>query len=86
MQIAAFYAFAYPPPPGFGDAQLSPPAARFDAALGEYVLDWAALRDSADPCGEALEFARSAFRYACELCEWEPVLESSARGVPPPVS
>jgi Family of unknown function (DUF5996) len=83
---AAFYAFTHPAPPAFADAQLSPPAARFDSALGEYVLDWAALRESADPHGDAIAFARSAFRHACEVCAWEPALESSARGVPPPVN
>jgi len=83
---AAFYAFAHPAPPGFADGRLSPPAARFDSALGEYVLDWARLREGADPRDDALEFARSAFRYACELCEWEPALEASARSVPPPVN
>jgi hypothetical protein len=83
---AAFYAYAHPAPAGFGEEQLSPPAARFDAALGEYVLDWARLRESADPHSEGLEFAHSAFRHACEVCEWDPALESSTRGFPPPVS
>jgi Family of unknown function (DUF5996) len=83
---AAFYAYAHPGAPGFADATLSPPAARFDPALGEYLLDWADLRDSADARGDALQFARSAFRHACDVCGWEPALESSARGEPPPVN
>ena len=29
-----------PPPEGFADGTLSPAAARWDAALGEYILDW----------------------------------------------
>ena len=37
---AAFYAYAHPAPEGFAAATLSPAAARWDAALGEYVLDW----------------------------------------------
>ena len=37
---AAFYAYAHPAPEGFAEATLSPAAARWDAALGEYVLDW----------------------------------------------
>jgi len=41
---AAFYAYAHPAPAGFAEAALSPAAARWDAALGEYVLDWAASR------------------------------------------
>src|SRR5918911_3950085 len=35
---AAFYAYAHPAPPGFDRATL--PAARWDGALGGYVLDW----------------------------------------------
>jgi hypothetical protein len=83
---AAIYAFAHPAPAGFGDTRVAPPAARFDSELGEYVLDWAALRESADPRGDALAFARSTFQHACEVCQWEPALQSSARGEPPPVS
>ena len=37
---AAFYAYAYPAPPGFAGAALSPAAARWDQTLGEYILDW----------------------------------------------
>src|SRR5438093_6803353 len=36
---AAFYAYAHPAPEGFAGAALSPPAARWDGELGEYVLD-----------------------------------------------
>ena len=61
---AAFYAYAHPAPPGFDRASLSPSAARWDNALGEYVLDWDDVRAAEDPYGTALEFARSAFRQA----------------------
>ncbi len=37
---AAFYAYAHPAPDGFAGATLAPAAARWDAALGEYILDW----------------------------------------------
>src|SRR5262249_50583328 len=36
---AAFYAYAHPAPDGFGGAELAS-GARWDADLGEYVLDW----------------------------------------------
>jgi hypothetical protein len=83
---AAFYAYAHPAPEGFSTATLSPPAARWDGALGEYVLDWDDVIASADPHATALEFARSAFRHACAVCEWEPALLASAEGTPPPVA
>jgi hypothetical protein len=82
---AAFFAYAYPAPPGFGRARLSPAGARWDETLGEYILDWDDVRAAADPRGAALQFARSAFRHACLVCGWDPELAASAEGRPPPV-
>jgi Family of unknown function (DUF5996) len=82
---AAFYAYAHPAPEGFAGAELSPPAARWEAELGEYVLDWEDVCASADPHATALEFARSAFDHACRVCEWDPALAATAEGLPPPV-
>jgi hypothetical protein len=83
---AAFYAYAHPAPEGFGGTALSPSGGRWDAALGEYVLDWDQVRAHPDPHAAALEFARSAFRHACVECGWDPELAASADGVPPPVA
>jgi hypothetical protein len=83
---AAFYAYAHPAPDGFAGATLSPAAARWESALGEYVLDWDDVRASPDPHAFALDFARSAFRHACLVCDWDPVLSASAEGTPPPVA
>jgi hypothetical protein len=82
---AAFYAYAHPAPDGFAGASLSPPEARWDTSLGEYVLDWDDVRNSADPHAMALEFARAVFRHACTVCGWDQGLAASADGVPPPV-
>jgi hypothetical protein len=65
---AAFYAYAHPAPDGFSSGVLSPSAARWEAELGEYVLDWEDVRASADSHAFALDFARSAFRHACLVC------------------
>jgi uncharacterized protein DUF5996 len=82
---AAFYAYAHPAPDSFAGATLDPPAARWEASLGEYVLDDEHARAGADPRGAALQFARSAFHHACEACAWDPALAASAEGRPPPV-
>jgi len=82
---AAFFAYAYPVPDGFEDAELNPEAARWDSALGEYVLDWDDARSAPDPHAYALEFARSAFQHACLVCGWDETLAASADGAPPPV-
>jgi Family of unknown function (DUF5996) len=83
---AAFYAYAHPAPEGFAAATLSPTAARWEPALGEYILDWDDLRASTNPHALAVEFARSAFRHACAVCGWDPALPASAEGIPPPVA
>ena len=82
---AAFFAFAHPAPPSFAGASLSPPAARWDHALGEYILDWDDVRAAADPHAAAVEFGRSAFRHACLVCGWNTELAASAESRPPPI-
>ena len=83
---AAFYAFVYPSAEGFSNGSLSPAAARWDPALGEFVLDWDDVCDSTDPHSAALSFARSALHHGCLVCEWDPSLLASAEGSPPPVA
>jgi hypothetical protein len=82
---AAFYAYTHPAPDGFAAATLSPADAHWDSALGEYILDWDDVRKSPDPRAATVEFARSAFRHACVVCEWDSTLLASAEGSPPPV-
>ncbi|HEY2053174.1 MAG TPA: DUF5996 family protein, partial [Solirubrobacterales bacterium] len=69
----------------FSDGAVSPPAARWDATQGLYLLDWDDARASADPHAAALEFARSVFDHACAVCDWDPTLAASAAGTPPPI-
>jgi hypothetical protein len=82
---AAFYAYAHPAPEGFAGARLAPPAARWEEAMGLYIFDWDDARATPDPHAAALEFARSAFRHSCVVCDWDPHLAGSAHGTPPPV-
>ena len=82
---AAFYAYAHPAPDGFAAAQLAPEAARWEASLGEFILDWDDVRAATDPHAVALEFTRSVFRHACAVCEWDPALAASADAIPPPL-
>jgi hypothetical protein len=82
---AAFYAYAHPAPPGFAAGTLSPPPARWETELGEFLLDSEDVSRNSDPHAFALEFARSAFSHACLVCDWNPALPASATGTPPPV-
>ena len=83
---AAFYAYAYPAPSGYGSDRIVPEPAHWEKDLGEYVLDWDGVIASPDPHRSALEFLRSAFRHSCTVCGWDPALPASALGNPPPVS
>jgi hypothetical protein len=83
---AAFYAYAHPARDGFAEATLSPASARWDATLGEYILDWVDVCDSPDPHAAGVEFARSAFHHASVVCEWDPALPASVEGKPPPIA
>jgi Family of unknown function (DUF5996) len=82
---AAFYAYAHPAPDGFGQASLTPAAARWESEMGLFILDWDDVRATEDPHRAALEFLRSAFRHACMVCEWDPDLARTADAVPPPI-
>ena len=79
----AFYACAHPAPDGFAAATLSPASARWNATLGEYILDRADVSGSPDPHTAGVEFAHSAFRHACVVCNWDPALPASVEGRPP---
>jgi hypothetical protein len=82
---AAFYAYAHPLPASYSHGSLSPAGSRWDATLGEYILDWDEVRAAADPHATALEFAHSAFAHLCQVCSWDTGLTNSAEGKPPPV-
>jgi hypothetical protein len=82
---AAFYAYAHPAEDAFARGTVAPAAARWDGALGEFLLDWDDVRAAADPHATALQFAQSAFLHACAACAWDPALAASAKGTPPPV-
>jgi hypothetical protein len=82
----AFYGYAHPAPPGYSDARLEPPAARWDPGLGEYLLDWEDVRRAPDPREAAVGFARSLVRHSCAVCGWDDGLTASVDSVPPPVT
>jgi hypothetical protein len=83
---AAFYGYAHPAEEGFADASLAPAPGRWDAALGEYLLEWDDVVGSDDPHRAALEFGRAVVRHACAVCAWDPALAASALGATPPVT
>jgi hypothetical protein len=73
---AAFYSYAYPEPAGYKDLRLVPEAAHYDARLGEFILPYAAVRESASPDAAVLQFFQGAYEAAASLGAWDrPALE-----------
>jgi len=75
VDFPAFYAYAYPAPPGFADARISPEAAYYDNSLGEFLLPYDHIRRAADPEASLLAFLESSYRAAADLGAWDPALE-----------
>lgn len=67
----AFYAYAYPAPPGYAEAQVLPESAVWNAELGEFVLGYDAVRTAADPDAALLAFCRSTYDAAADLGHWD---------------
>jgi len=65
----AFYSYAYPAPPGFSEAPV-PAEARYDEALGEFVLPYEAVRAAADPDALVASFLNATFEAARGLGAW----------------
>jgi hypothetical protein len=66
-----FYCYAYPVPEGFAQAKVAPEAARFEPALGEFVLDYEAVRTAPDPDAALLAFLHSTYAAAADLAGWD---------------
>jgi hypothetical protein len=79
---AAFYAYAYPSPPGFAEAKVRPEAARFDSALGEFILDYEAVRTARDPEAAIADFLQSTYDAAADLGGWDRATLDCAPGIP----
>ncbi|CAA9343630.1 MAG: Ava_C0101 and related proteins [uncultured Nocardioidaceae bacterium] len=73
-----FYAYAYPVPEGYRSRPVSPAAAGYDDALGEFVLPYADVRRSAAPDPDLLGFFQSAYDAAADLGGWDPALVTGA--------
>ena len=77
-----FYSYAYPAPAGFAEARIAPEAARFDAALGEFILDYDAVRTADDPDATLLTFLDSTYAAAADLGGWDRDALECAPGRP----
>lgn len=67
----AFYAYAYPEPPGYAAHAVRPAAAQYNAQAGEFILPYEAVRNHPTPEALLLEFLQSTYEAAAELGAWD---------------
>ena len=77
-----FYSYAYPAPEGFAEAKVAPPQVRFEASLGEFVLDYDAVRNAEDPDAALLAFLDTTYAAAADLGGWDRAALECAPGLP----
>jgi hypothetical protein len=80
LSEAAFYSYTAPAPPGFAEAKVRPAAARYDTALGEFLLMYEDARQSLDPAAAVLDFCQSTYEAGASLGKWDrAALERESR-------
>lgn len=70
IDYPAFYAYAYPEPPGFAEARVRPDAAFYSPDFREFILPYDEVRESATPDATLLEFFQSTYEAAADLGQW----------------
>jgi hypothetical protein len=66
-----FYSYAYPEPPGYRDYPIAPAEASFNSQMGEFVLPYDAMRQSANPDDVLLQFLQSTYEAAANCAHWD---------------
>ena len=71
IDYPAFYAYAYPEPPGFAEARVTPSGAFYSPDFREFVLPYDRVREANDPDEALLAFFQSSYEAAAELGRWD---------------
>ena len=79
---ASFYSYAYPEPPGFKDAPVSPAGAHYDETLREFVLPYEAVRTASDPDATLLAFLQSTYEAAANAAHGIAPRSNAYKGTP----
>ncbi|OLD63626.1 MAG: hypothetical protein AUI47_08715 [Acidobacteria bacterium 13_1_40CM_2_68_5] len=77
----AFYAYAYPEPPGCAQAAIRPAEASYHPVLHEWILPYAAVLRAPSPDALLLDFLVSTYETAARLGGWDRA--ALERGAPP---
>src|ERR1043165_2508783 len=68
---ASFYAYAYAEPDGFGAQKATPPGAASTPDVGQFLLDYDAVRTAASPDDALLDFMQSTYEAAANCGRWD---------------
>jgi hypothetical protein len=68
---AAFYAYAYPQPDGFGAEKVAPAGAAYNTDIGQFLIDYDAIRTAAAPDDALLAFMQSTYEAAANRGAWD---------------
>jgi hypothetical protein len=66
-----FYSYAYPEPRGYAQSAIEPVQASFNLQLGEFVMPYEELRQSADPDSPLLQFLQNTYEAAANCAHWD---------------
>ena len=67
----AFYSYMAPQPEGFRDTKVLPESSRYDVGLGEFILMYDDVRDTATPSDTLLRFCQSTYEAGARLAQWD---------------
>jgi len=68
---AAFFVYAYPEPPGYGETRLRTAEAFYDQGLGQFILPYDAVRGARDPDALLLGFLQETYETAADQGGWD---------------
>lgn len=66
----SFYAYLYPAPEGYDQAEVQPKGAYFHKKLGEFILPYSLVQQAENPEEILTEFMNSTFEAGAKLADW----------------
>lgn len=78
---AAFYSYAYPEPRSYREHGV-PPGARYESALGEFILPYDRVRTAANADALLLAFLDATYSAAADGAQWDRAALECALGAP----
>ncbi|MEO6683575.1 MAG: DUF5996 family protein [Ginsengibacter sp.] len=68
---ASFYAYLYPEPEGYKNAEIKPNGAYYHKTFGEFILPYSLVQQSENPEQMLSEFLNSTYNLGATLAEWD---------------